>query len=405
MGAGIAYVFSAAGLQVVLKDVDLAQLDRARTHIEGIYRRGVERGRIAAAEALERQALVAYTLEYGELVDVDLAVEAVPESMSLKQRVLSELGRRCPPRTILATNTSALSISELGAASGRPERLVGLHFFNPAHVMRLVEVVPGADTDPGVVQAVLGLARQVGKTPVRVRECPGFLVNRLLMPYLNEAVICLQEGAASPSEIDAALGREGFGWPMGPLALLDMLGLDVCHHIIAYLSSRYSERLQEAALLRALYEAGRYGQKSGAGFYEYVSGGLSGVPTVSALIQRLHRAGEVIQGASTFSVDRPMALLLNEAFLCVQEEVATTDDIELACIAGLGMQVRWEGDRRPMGPLEYADRVGLDVLLVRFQSLEQELGRRFRPAAVLQQKVRAGELGHASGRGFKEYTS
>jgi 3-hydroxyacyl-CoA dehydrogenase len=402
MGAGIAYVFSAAGLQVVLKDVDAGQLERARRHIEGIYQRGVERGRMAESEAQKRQDLVAYTLEYGALDEADLVVEAVPESISLKRRVLSELGRRCPPRTILATNTSALSISELGTASGRAERLVGLHFFNPAHVMRLVEVVPGEETDPSIVDAVLELACQVGKTPVRVRECPGFLVNRLLMPYLNEAVVCLQEGAAAPSEIDAALGREGFGWPMGPIALLDMLGLDVCHHIIAYLSAHYGERLQEAALLRALFEAGRYGQKSGAGFYEYGNGSLSGTPAVHSLIEQLREAGEVARAGSTFSLDRPMALLLNEAFLCVQEEVATPGDIDLACIAGLGMQVRWAGERIPMGPLEYADRVGLGILLDRFRAFERELGRRFRPAAILEHKVLAGDLGQASGRGFRD---
>jgi 3-hydroxyacyl-CoA dehydrogenase len=388
MGGGIGYVISAAGIEVVLKDVDQGQLDLARAHIAGIYRRGVERGRLTAEEARKKEALVRYTLAYEELGEVDLAVEAVPERIDLKQRVLGELHRHCPARTILASNTSALSISELGEASGRADRMVGLHFFNPAHVMKLVEVIPGDETDPDVVQTVLGLARRLEKTPVVVRECPGFLVNRLLMPYLNEAVLCLQEGAAA-AEIDAQLGREGFGWPMGPLTLMDLLGLDVCHHIIAHLDAEWGERFSEAALLRALYEAGHLGQKSGQGFYIY-EGGEAGA--VGALSERLRETGQAVEAKPAVGiVERTMALLLNEAFLCVQEEIASAADIDLACTIGLGMQVRWEGERAPMGPLEYADRVGLDVLLARFEGLQAAFGRRFRPAQILRKKVEAGE--------------
>jgi 3-hydroxyacyl-CoA dehydrogenase/enoyl-CoA hydratase/3-hydroxybutyryl-CoA epimerase len=222
-----------------------------------------------------------------------------------------------------------------------------------------------------------------------VRECPGFLVNRLLMPYLNEAVLCLQEGTSAEA-IDAALGREGFGWPMGPLALMDMLGLDVCHHIIAYLDAEWGERFSEAPLLRALFEGGWLGKKSGQGFYTY-EGGEPGV--VSALVRRLRETGQVAQTPSTYGVpERTMALLLNEAFLCVEQEIASVDDIDLACQIGLGMQVRWEGEHAPMGPLAYADRVGLDTLLARLEDLEAELGRRFRPAAILRAKVQLRQL-------------
>jgi len=349
MGGGIGYVISAAGIEVVLKDVDQGQIDLARSHIEGIYRRSVERGRMTAEDAREREALVRYTLVYEDLGEVDLVIEAVPERMDLKQRVLSELNRRCPPHTILASNTSALSITELGQASGRADRLVGLHFFNPAHVMKLVEVIPGADTGPAVVQAMMDLSRRLGKTPVAVRECPGFLVNRLLMPYLNETVICLQEGAEA-SAIDAALGPEGFGWPMGPLTLMDVIGLDVCHHIIAHLDAEWGARFTEAALLRALVEAGHLGRKSGRGFYAY-DDGETGV--VDALIVRLRGVGQVAKLGPAFGiVERTTALLLNEAFLCAQEEIASAEDIDLACKIGLGMLVRWEDERLPMGPLE-----------------------------------------------------
>jgi 3-hydroxyacyl-CoA dehydrogenase len=388
MGGGIGYVISAAGIEVVLKDVDQGQIDLARSHIAGIYRRNVERGRMAAEEAQESEALVRYTLEYEDLGEADLVIEAVPERLDLKRRVLVELNRRCPLRTILASNTSALSITELGQASGRADRLVGLHFFNPAHVMRLVEVIPGDETDPAVVQAMMDLSHRLGKIPVAVRECPGFVVNRLLMPYLNEAVICLQEGVEAAA-VDAALGPEGFGWPMGPLTLMDVIGLDVCHHIIAYLDAEWGARFSESALLRALVEAGHVGRKSGQGFYAY-DDGETGV--VDALIERLRAQGQVVKAESAYGVvERTTALLLNEAFLCVEEEIASVKDIDLACKTGLGMQVRWEGERAPMGPLEYADRVGLDVLLERFEGLATELGRRFRPAEILREKAEARE--------------
>ena len=388
MGGGIAYVISAAGVPVLVKDIDAGQLDLARAHVEGIYRRQVERGRMTPAESRKGLSLVQYTLSDEGLDEVDLVIEAVPENMDLKRRVLANLDAVCPPQTILATNTSALSITEMGLASGRPTRMVGLHFFNPAHVMKLVEVIPSKQTEPNVVDTTVAFARAVRKIPVVVRECPGFVVNRLLMPYLNEAVICLQQGAATVAEIDAAMGRQGFGWPMGPFALMDTIGLDVCHHIIAYQSSHYGERLEEAALLGALVEAARYGRKSGGGFYDPPGGEPSA--EVDGLVGKLQGEGRVAHMGSPFSADRLMALLINEAFFCLQDGIAAAEDIDLACVTGLGMQVRVGEELISMGPLAYADRVGRDVLLARFKELETSLGRRFRPARIL-------ERGHVGG--------
>ena len=382
MGGGIAYVISAAGVPVLVKDVDARQLELAQAHLAGIYQRGIERGRMTPEEGREGQALVHYALSYAGFEEVDLVVEAVPEEMSLKRRVLSELNEVCPPSAILATNTSALSISEMGLASGRPTRMVGLHFFNPAHVMKLVEVIAGDRTAGSVVEAMVAFAHTLGKTPVVVRECPGFVVNRLLMPYLNESVVCLQEGAATIAEIDGAMGREGFGWPMGPFTLMDTIGLDVCRHIIAYLASHYRDRLSEAVLLGALVKAGRLGRKSGGGFYDY-SGAEPSVE-VDALVAKLQCEGQVAHVGSVFSADRLMALLINEAFFCLQDEIASAEDIDLACVTGLGMQVRAGQEWISMGPLAYADYVGRDVLLARLQELEANLGRRFHPAPILQ---------------------
>jgi 3-hydroxyacyl-CoA dehydrogenase len=400
MGGGIAQVITLVGLPVVIKDIDQGQLDAARGHVEGIYRRQVDRGKMSADEMREKLDLISYTLSYDGFEEVDIVIEAVPEDMRIKASVLTELNQACCPDAIFASNTSALSITEMGVASSRPHKMIGMHFFNPAHVMKLVEVIPGAGTDRDTVDTVERFARYLLKIPVIVRECPGFLVNRLLFPYLNEAAICLQEGRATAREIDAAMGRAGFGWPMGPFALMDMLGLDVCHHIIAYLDSQYGERMQEAALLTALFNAGRLGEKRGKGFYDYPGGERS--TEVDALIRALQAGGQVGNVGSAFSVDRLMALLLNEAFLCVQERIASVDDVDIACIAGLGMQVRRETGLARIGPLAYADEVGLDVLLERFRRFESRWGIRFRPAEILVLKVRAGELGVKAGRGFKE---
>ena len=403
MGGGIAQVVTSSGLPVLLKDIDPRQLDAARTHIEGIYQRQVHRSKMTAGEMREKLDLIEYTLSYEGFDKVDLVIEAVPEDVEIKKRVLVRLDEVCRLDAIFATNTSALSIAEMGMASRRPHKMIGMHFFNPAHVMKLVEVIPGPETDRDTVDTVQQFARTLGKIPVVVRECPGFLVNRLLMPYLNEAVNCLQEGAATAAEIDAAMGPAGFGWPMGPFALMDMLGLDVCHHIVEYLASQYGERMQEAVLLKALCDAGRFGEKNAMGFYDYPGGERSA--EVDVLIQSLQDQRLVTKTGLAFSADRLLACLLNEAFRCVEEGIADVDDVDLACIAGLGMRVRKDADLAPMGPLEYADEVGLDVVLHRLKCLEAEFGRRFKPAAILECKVRAGDLGGKSRRGFKEYTT
>jgi 3-hydroxyacyl-CoA dehydrogenase len=403
MGSGIAQVVSASGLPVVLQDIEPGQLEAARAHIEQIYRRSVERGRIAAEVAEATLGSVEYTLDYASFSQVDLVIEAVPEEMALKQRVLAQLDQVCRSGAIFATNTSALSIAAMASASGRPRKMIGMHFFNPAHVMRLVEVVRGPQTDQDTVDTVAELARRLDKIPVQVRECPGFVVNRVLMPYLNEAVICLQEGAVKVERLDATMGRGGFGWPMGPCALMDLIGLDVCHHIITYLSLQYGERMREAALLQAMVAAGQLGQKNLIGFYDHTQGVPA--PKVNALVQDLQCRGVVDHPGSAFSVDRMMAPLLNEAFRCVEEGVASVGDVDLACVHGLGMQVNRGGELVSMGPLSYADRVGLDLILRQFQDLEMALGPRFAAASILRHKVQVGDLGVKTGRGFRDYVT
>lgn len=400
MGGGIAQVVTFSGLPVVVKDVDQGQLDLARQHVEGIYQSRVDKGKMTVAQMQEKLDLIEYTLEYDDFVDVDVVIEAVPEVMKIKQAVLKELNEVCPADTIFASNTSALSITEMGAATGRPHKMIGMHFFNPAHIMKLVEVIPGQETDQDTIDTVEQFTQELRKIPVIVKECPGFLVNRLLTPYLNEAVLALEQGAATAQEIDEAMGRDGFGWPMGPFFLMDMLGIDVCAHVGEYLTGHYGERLTEVKLFEKLIEAGRFGEKSGAGFYTFTA---TDAQPLEEIIQELQDSGEV-QTGTRFSVDRLMMPFLNEAALCAQEEIANVNDIDMACIAGVGMQVNKDGELVRMGPLEYMDEVGLDVIVDKMEALEEEFGPRFHPVDILYQKVRAGDLGKATGYGFKEHT-
>lgn len=401
MGGGIAQVITYSGLPVVVKDIDEKQLELARSTVEGIYQSRVEKGKMTAGQMQEKLDLIEYTLDYDAFGDVDIVIEAVPEVMKVKQQVFKELDEVCGPDTIFASNTSALSITEMGKATGRPNKVIGMHFFNPAHVMKLVEIIPGAQTDDDTVDTVQQFTQDLRKIPVIVKECPGFLVNRLLMPYLNEATLALEEGAASASEIDEAMGRDGFGWPMGPFILMDMLGIDVCAHVGEYLYSQYGERVKPAKLYYKLVEAKRFGEKTGAGFYTYTD---TKAEPIADIVKRMQEAGEV-QAGSEFSVDRLILPFLNEAAMCVQEDIANVNDIDMACIAGIGMQVNKGGELVRMGPLEYMDEMGLDMVVEKLEALEQKFGPRFHPVEILYQKVRAKELGKKAGRGFMEWTA
>jgi 3-hydroxyacyl-CoA dehydrogenase len=400
MGGGIAQVVTYSGLPVVVKDIDQKQLDLAREHVEKIYQDRVDKGKMTAGQVQEKLGLIEYTLNYDGFSDVDIVIEAVPEVMKIKQQVYKELDQVCQPEAILASNTSALSITDMAAATGRPHKVIGMHFFNPAHVMKLVEIIPGAQTDQDTIDTVQQFTQELRKIPVIVKECPGFLVNRLLMPYLNEAVLAVEEGAATAQHVDEAMGRDGFGWPMGPLFLMDMLGIDVCAHVGEYLYSQYGDRVKPAKLFYELVQAKRFGEKTGAGFYIYTA---TNAEPLEAMIKRVQDAGGV-QTGTKFSVDRLMLPFLNEAALCVQEGIGNVNDVDMACIAGIGMQVNKGGQAVRMGPLEYMDELGLDVVVQKLEELEKELGPRFHPVNILYQKVRAGDLGKKTKRGFKEYT-
>lgn len=396
MGGGIAQVICFSGLPVVLKDVDQAALDKGVETVREIYQSRVEKGKMSAGEMQSKMDLVSSTLTYDGFEDVDIVIEAVPEKMAVKKRVFAELDAVCPEHTIFASNTSALSISEMGAATKRSGKMIGMHFFNPAHVMKLVEIIPGLDTTQETIDDVVMFTESLRKIAVVVQECPGFLVNRLLMPYLNEAVFALQEGTETATNIDAAM-RE-FGWPMGPFQLMDMLGIDICADVGTYLYNEYGERMAPAELFLKLIQAKRFGEKTSAGFYDYPGTGES--EAVVKMIKEVQAEGKA-QKDTEYSWERLILPMINEAILCVTENVAAINDIDMGMIAGTGMT--YKGER--MGPLQLADSLGLDYVMEKLEGFTAKYGQRFRPARLLKTKVRAGHLGKKTGKGFMEYTT
>ena len=269
MGSGIAQVFAAAGRQVYLGDQDDAALKRGLASIAKSLDRLVKKGTLDAAGRDQVQSRIRAAVSGLPLADCALAVEAVPERLELKKAVLQALDRALPADSILATNTSSISITELAAATSRPTRVIGMHFMNPVPLMPLVEVVRGLETSEEVVQATLEEARALGKTPVVVEDRPGFVSNRVLLPMINEAVFALQEHVATREAIDTVM-KLGMNHPIGPLALADLIGLDVCLDILEVLHRGFGDdKYRPCPLWRTMVAAGRLGRKSGRGFYEY----------------------------------------------------------------------------------------------------------------------------------------
>ena len=394
MGAQIAEVVSYAGVPAVLADVNQTSAQRGIEAVRAIYQARVDKGKMSPEQLEEKMLLVTPSSGLEGFKDIDLAIEAVSEDIQLKELVFRELDQVCPRGAILASNTSALSISALGAATKRPDKVLGLHFFNPAYVMRLVEVVPGLATSIQTVDDAVSFVEGVGKLPVVVKECAGFLVNRLLMAYVNEAVRALQEGAATRQEIDQEM--VAFGMPVGPLALLDAVGLDISSEVARILYRSYGPRMTPAPLLEAMLKAGRLGVKSGHGFYDYVSGEEAGRDQgMERLLHEVRPSGE--RDLTRWSRSRLLLAMTNEAVTALQEGVASAADIDLAMMAGIGYPKEKEG------PLHFADRLGIDQVLHELEDFAETLGPRFWPAPMLRRMVDAGFTGQVAGRGFFTY--
>jgi 3-hydroxybutyryl-CoA dehydrogenase len=269
MGSGVVQAFAQANMPVVMKSRSQASLDKAMARISKSMAKLVEKGKITQEYMDATLANITPTTDYATFADATLVIEAAVEEMHLKKEVFAELDKICGPETIFATNTSSLSITEIAAATSRPDRFIGMHFFNPAPIMKLIEVIKGQKTSDEVCTKIFDLATQMGKTPVMVNEAPGFVVNRILIPMVNEGIGILADGVATAEDIDNAM-KLGANHPMGPLALGDLIGLDVCLAIMEVLYNEYGDdKYRPHPLLRKMVRAGLLGRKTGEGFYKY----------------------------------------------------------------------------------------------------------------------------------------
>jgi 3-hydroxyacyl-CoA dehydrogenase/enoyl-CoA hydratase/3-hydroxybutyryl-CoA epimerase len=346
MGSAIAQWLSSRGLRVMLKDIDANRVAAGMANIGQLYASAVKRKALTRIEARDGMDRVIPVIADVPLNRMDLIIEAIVEKMDLKKQVLGQLATAVGPDTIVATNTSALSITEMAAALADPSRMVGIHFFNPVHRMQLVEVVLGEKTTPEVAQRAVAFAQQIGKLPVVVRDRPGFLVNRILLPYLIEAGHLVERGAGIIAIDEAMLD---FGMPMGPLRLIDEIGVDVAFDVATDLAKHFPARLRVPAVLGRLMESGWLGKKSGRGFYVH---GKNATPN-PALVGPWRKASATGELTGDFAMQLAL-LMVAESARCLEEKIAeNADDIDFAMVMGTGF-APFRG-----GPLRYADAMGL----------------------------------------------
>jgi 3-hydroxyacyl-CoA dehydrogenase len=392
MGGGIAQVAAQAGFEVFLLDISDALVKGAVERTEKGLAKNVEKGRLSSQEMGEILKRIHPTTQAEDFGNADLVIEAVFEDLKFKTDLLKKLTGLCSRETIFASNTSTLSITRLANAVSSPERFAGLHFFNPVPLMRLAEVIPGLQTSPETIDICMDFTKRIKKVPIQAQDCPGFLVNRIFMPYAGEAMLAAQEGAARPEEIDECIKQNGF--PMGPLALNDMVGIDVGVHSLPILYEAYGERFPVPLLFERLFQAGRLGVKSGKGIYA----------NRKADDEFFDIAGKIQSDTgirnTEFSPERLILRQVNEAVYCLQEKIATAEDIDRAMVLGTGFPCDEKGAG---GPLHWADEKGLDWVLDRLNHFKDALGPRFWPPFLLKQYVAAGYLGKKAKKGFFEY--
>jgi len=392
MGSGIVQAAAQAGLHVNMLDLSDVLVESGIEKIQKNLSRIVDKGKLSLQEKDEILKRIKPTIDVGELKSSGLIIEAVFENLALKLNLFQRLDALCSPETIFASNTSTLSITRMAAGIVRSDRFLGLHFFNPVPAMRLVEVIPGIQTSRQTVEAGMDFVKRMKKVPIEVQDCPGFLVNRIFLPYAGEAMLAAQEGAAFPLDIDEAAKKVGF--PMGPLTLNDMVGIDVGLHTFPIVYEAYGERFPVPLLFERLVKAGRLGSKSGKGIY--VNGKVD--DEFLKIVREVQN--ETGLRSTEFSMDRLILRQVNEGIYCLHEKIATAEDIDRAMILGTGFPADEKGVG---GPLHWADDKGLDWVLDRLNHFKDSLGSRFWPHFLLKQYVAAGYLGKKVKRGFFEY--
>ncbi len=391
MGGGIAMACVNAGIPVLLKDTDQKAVDNGMAAIRKNYEFSVQRGRFTPETVAERVAMIHPQTDYAGFDELDLVIEAVFENMELKKKVFADLAKSTKPEAILASNTSTLSIDEIASATSRAEKVIGTHFFSPANVMRLLEIVRGKGTSATTIATALGVAKKIGKVGVVVGNCEGFVGNRMMFPYMYEAQFLAEEGA-TPEQVDAALTR--FGMAMGIFEVDDMAGLDVAWRVRKELGHFTEPGARKPLVADRLCEMGRYGQKTGKGWYLYGEDRKPKPdPEVLSLIRSVAREAAIPQRTFTDEeiVERALYGLINEGAKVLEEGYASrASDLDVVYLNGYGFPA-WRG-----GPMFYAGTVGLEKVYSRICQFEKELGARWKPANLLR-KLAEGK------KSFRDY--
>ncbi|MBW3128176.1 3-hydroxyacyl-CoA dehydrogenase NAD-binding domain-containing protein [Hymenobacter profundi] len=371
MGAGIAQVAATAGHPIWLLDQNQTALQQAAQRIRQSLDKLAEKGKLTVEDAATAFTRIQFTEKQADFADCGLVLEAIVEDLAAKQQVFQEIESVVSVDCLLATNTSSLSITSIAAACQHPKRFVGIHFFNPAPLMQLVEVVPAVQTRPGLADEVRALVQSWGKRPVLVQDTPGFIVNRVARPFYGEAIRLLEEGVADAATIDWAMTELG-GFRMGPFALTDFIGHDVNYRVTesVWTAFFYDPRYRPSLTQKRLLEAGYYGRKSGRGFYDYAPGAPTPSPT------RDEALGQAI-------LHRILAMLINEAADALHLRVATAADLEVAMTTGVNY---------PQGLLAWADELGLPQVLQTLDDLYHEYHEeRYRASPLLRRMAQAGQ--------------
>ena len=374
MGSGIAQWLSSRGVSVILRDVSIEVLDRGLANIEKTYAEAVTRGLMSEEKAKKGRSCIVASANPGPLREVQIVIEAASEKLEIKKAIFHDLDSKIDDTDILATNTSALSIGTLAAQTKHPERVIGLHFFNPVSRMKLIEVVTGDQTSQETKERALAFARQIGKVPVVVRDSPGFLVNRVLFPYLLDAAELFEQGVDA-KQIDTVLVE--WGMPMGPLRLIDEVGVDITVDIAATLEKSLGVRGRTPAILKKMQDAGMLGRKVGSGFYKYE--GKEQAPNEA--IEQWRDASKAPQMSADDLALRLVYLMVNEAARCLEEKVvASPEDADYGMILGTGFA--------PLrgGPLRFADHFGIAEMV----SAGDRHGGKFQPCDLLRQHAEKG---------------